>query len=370
MKKIGVLAFTLLLLVIKTYAQVYKITGQLTGFKNGIKVSLVDEDTQNTINSTTLKQGIFTLQGKLKNGPQYFSITLHQGNEDYDCTVFAGAGIISIKGSKKEFDKVNIKGPAEQVAYNAYQRAVQPYTSKMIEVAHYADKVANDSVAYKKAFAAYQAVATQIDSVSKQYVLNHPANYYAANSLFYMLKDMPRDSALRLYNSMTKPLQQSIYGQRINTYLTLGDTLKLNERYVDIDAIDQFGKLQKLSNIKGKYILLDFSFAGCNPCHQSIPELKYVSSKYGKRLEVVSFTVDNRKNWLEGIKNEKVTWPSLYDGKGNYSKVILKYGVQGYPTFVLISPQGNIIDKWVGYDKTEKAGKPIETHLTKHLQAL
>jgi thioredoxin-related protein len=50
--------------------------------------------------------------------------------------------------------------------------------------------------------------------------------------------------------------------------------------------------------------------------------------------------------------------------------VILKYGVQGYPTFVLISPQGNIVDKWVGYDQREKESKPIETRLTKHLQAL
>jgi peroxiredoxin len=370
MNKTLLLLTVLTLVIAKATAQSYKVTGKLTGFKNGTKVSLVDEDDGNTINTTSLKQGTFALRGKLKNGPQYFSFVLHQGNEDYDCTVFTGAGPVSIKGSKKEFDKVIIIGPSEQTAYNSYRRAVQPYSAKMIKVAHHADKVANDSIAYKKAFAQYQAIAIQIDSVNKIYTLNHPANYYAADHLFPSLKEISRDSATRLYNAMSIPVKKSIYGQRIHTYLTLGDTLKINDRYVDFEATNQFGKQQKLSDIKGKYILLDFSFAACNPCHQSIPELRFLSKKYTKVLEVVSFTVDNQKNWLKGVKNDQICWLSLYDGKGNYSKAVLKYGVEGYPTFVLISPQGTILDKWVGYDKTAKETKPIEQHVTKHMQAL
>src|SRR4051812_2983909 len=98
MNKTLLLLTVLTLVIAKATAQSYKITGKFTGFKNGTKVSLVDEDDGNTINTTSLKQGTFALRGKLKNGPQYFSLVLHQGNEDYDCTVFTGAGPVSIKG--------------------------------------------------------------------------------------------------------------------------------------------------------------------------------------------------------------------------------------------------------------------------------
>jgi hypothetical protein len=67
---------------------------------------------------------------------------------------------------------------------------------------------------------------------------------------------------------------------------------------------------------------------------------------------IVSFSADNKKEvWLNSVDRDKITWTSLWNGNGIYSETCIRYGVTGFPTFILIGPDRKIADKWTGYAK-------------------
>lgn len=65
----------------------------------------------------------------------------------------------------------------------------------------------------------------------------------------------------------------------------------------------------------------------------------------------MSFSPDEKEGWLKALQRDKPGWLHLWDGKGAAGPVILNYGVQAYPTFLLIDPAGTVVAKAVGYSE-------------------
>lgn len=144
--------------------------------------------------------------------------------------------------------------------------------------------------------------------------------------------------------------------------------LKVGDKIYDFEAYDAAGKTHKLSSFTGRYILLDISSIHCGPCAESTDELRMLTKKYKNKLRIISLSPDNNADWLRGIKDGKVNWISLTDGKGLRSKTMLKYNAPGLPSFYLISPAGIIKEIWVGYKKLKTSPGDLEKHLLKYLK--
>ena len=118
----------------------------------------------------------------------------------------------------------------------------------------------------------------------------------------------------------------------------------------DGELTDLDGNSHSLAELKGKYILLDFWASGCGPCISALTELALVAQMYKDKLCVVSVNVEPVDDWREALKKHPITWYNWNDGKGGagiYDRYCANGG--GIPLFVLISPDGYIIDKWGGY---------------------
>lgn len=114
----------------------------------------------------------------------------------------------------------------------------------------------------------------------------------------------------------------------------------------DGELTDLDGNKHSLSELKGKYILLDFWASGCGPCITALPELALVAEMYKEKLCVVSINIEPADNWREALKKHPIAWYNWNDGT-IYNLYNTNDG--GIPLFVLISPDGYIIDKWYGY---------------------
>jgi thiol-disulfide isomerase/thioredoxin len=105
----------------------------------------------------------------------------------------------------------------------------------------------------------------------------------------------------------------------------------------------------KLVLPKSKYTLVDFWFARCRPCLDTIPVLKQLYADYGKKgLCIISISVDETKNvpiWQSRVKEHGMLW-TQYLEENNFRKNEL--GVKMYPTFILLDTQGKII--WKAFD--------------------
>jgi thiol-disulfide isomerase/thioredoxin len=121
------------------------------------------------------------------------------------------------------------------------------------------------------------------------------------------------------------------------------------------------GKDVKLSDYKGKVVLLDMWATWCPPCRAMIPhERDMVKKLKDKPFVLVSVSADKEKETLEKfLEKEPMPWVHWWDNGPN-SKVLKSYRVQAFPTLYLIDHSGVIRHKWVGAPGNAELDKAID----------
>jgi thiol-disulfide isomerase/thioredoxin len=118
------------------------------------------------------------------------------------------------------------------------------------------------------------------------------------------------------------------------------------------------GTIQKLSELKGRYVLIDFWASWCGPCRQANKSLVKLYGKYRSRgFEIFGVSVDKDVDaWRKAIKADKIEWLQVNE-PGNWdAPVARQWRIDALPTSLLISPEGMIelvdpdhkkLDKWL-----------------------
>lgn len=112
------------------------------------------------------------------------------------------------------------------------------------------------------------------------------------------------------------------------------------------------GGKTSLDDLKGKYVYIDVWATWCTPCLNEIPALQALEKEYhNKNIQFVSISVDN----VDGTRGSKAEWKKmvgekqlggiqLYADKDFQSDFMVAYGVNSIPRFILIDPNGAIVD--------------------------
>ena len=119
----------------------------------------------------------------------------------------------------------------------------------------------------------------------------------------------------------------------------------------EIELVSPKGKKIKLSDLKGKFVLIDFWASWCGPCRIENPNVveaykKYRKGKFknGKGFEVFSVSLDREvEAWKNAIKIDHLDWST--HGIDSEGKAAESYGVNSIPSAFLIDGDGNIIAK-------------------------
>ncbi len=140
----------------------------------------------------------------------------------------------------------------------------------------------------------------------------------------------------------------------------------------DFQRTDQYGKQVKLSDLRGKYVLLDFWGSWCVPCRRSHPHLKELYRDYkDKGFEILAVAnekkgenlEERKKSWLEAIDKDGIPWIHVLADEGNGAPDILKtYGIEGFPTKILLNREGKIVMRTLGNMNDE-----LDEYLKKHI---
>ena len=117
----------------------------------------------------------------------------------------------------------------------------------------------------------------------------------------------------------------------------------------DFTLNDINGNPLSLSSLKGKYVVLDFWGSWCGWCIKGIPSMKEYYAKYAGKFEILGIDCnDSPEKWKEAVAQYELPWLHVYCDEA--STVLADYQIQGFPTKIVVGPDGNIVKTIIGED--------------------
>ena len=161
--------------------------------------------------------------------------------------------------------------------------------------------------------------------------------FESAFDQYYDLYRMVRDATKPRYpnNEFVKHVDQ-----RVSSVIAIGSEAP------DIVLPDPEGKERRLSDLRGKVVLIDFWASWCRPCRAENPNVVRLYNKYRDRgFEIFSVSLDNgREAWLNAIAADGLVWPNhVSDLRGWSSAGGRLYGILSIPATVLVDREGKVL---------------------------
>jgi peroxiredoxin len=120
--------------------------------------------------------------------------------------------------------------------------------------------------------------------------------------------------------------------------------LVIGAEAVPFSAKSTSGADISLEDYRGKVVLIDFWASWCMPCKQEMPNVKKVYREFhDKGFEIIGVSLDNSEaNFDRYIREQKIAWPQIFDGKGWMSGIGRMYAVSAIPATFLLDRDGKI----------------------------
>lgn len=124
-------------------------------------------------------------------------------------------------------------------------------------------------------------------------------------------------------------------------------SLSVGQVAPDFELPNPDGVMVKLSDLRGKYVLIDFWAAWCKPCRAENPNVVRLYNQYkDKGFEVFGVSLDRTKeDWVKAISDDKLTWTHVSDLKYFNSAAAELYKIDAIPATYMLDPEGKIIAK-------------------------
>lgn len=212
------------------------------------------------------------------------------------------------------------------------------YRNYMIETAHVFDEAGkNIRQLYPKVLAemSYIGENTKSDKVRESLIHFLAFTYVEGNGV-----ENITDLQNLYYTYVTSPRLNEIFKKACAKW----DKAAVGRPSPVFKGVDVNGKEMTLRDFRGKYIYIDMWATWCGPCQKELPFLKKLEEKFkGRNIVFVGLSIDQDKaKWAARVKSGALSGTQLYIGKG--SKFQSDYRISGIPRFILLDPNGRIVN--------------------------
>ncbi len=217
---------------------------------------------------------------------------------------------------------------------------------------------------------AYSAEHTRIKREQLEFIISNKSTLAAVYALYQRL---PNDSFLFngrsdviYYRTVVEALEESYpdspYIKSIQAdinqfelYSALENNIE-EVNYPDLEINDMYGEAQKLSELDGKVILLDFWSTQISASNVNNAELKELYADLNDDgFEIYQVAIDTSKStWINAIQSQGLPWISVCDLRGGNSSALTLYNVAALPANFLISREGSIVASNIYGDELER----------------
>ena len=345
---------------------VYKITGEASGVYNGIRVYLkekvenrgrsryVIKDTAIVINE------MFEFKGTYDNELLWYL----EGNSMLgNLPLVITNDHVKIDLNKDNMEESLIRNSKVNEAIskleNNRKKLIQRRRDLFTEYKEKKDKNASYKVEFGKTL---KGVTDSINYLDKKFISENKDNIYCLDLIKKLRKsNITIENINKLFNDLNSKVKINPTGLKLKNEIDIEiEKVKMLQKVSigkiapEFKAKNPDGEIVSLSDVKGKYTLIDFWAAWCGPCRKENPNLLEVYNNFNsKGFDIISISLDGRrgktegkKAWIDAIDKDGIgAWYHISNLDYFKCEIAKTYGVTSIPSSFLIDEKGKIIAK-------------------------